>query len=89
MRNWDGMQGFASERTCIRVWGSRVEVSMINTWFRDEFEQSHKGFDKLEDVFARHAAPGSDDPVGQRPMRERRGPVIDLDDDGSLNALGR
>jgi len=85
----DGMIRFMGDRTRNRVEGDRLRVSMIFKWFREDFEQGHQGFAKLEDVFARHAAALSDRPDEQRRLRERALPVSFLDYDWSLNALGR
>jgi hypothetical protein len=85
----DGIRRVVADRSRNRMRDGRVEVSMVFKWFREEFEQGRQGFDRLEDMFARRAAQFGDDPVAQRQLRERRLPVAFLDDDGSLNALGR
>jgi hypothetical protein len=87
----DGIRRVMADRSRSRnrMRDGRVEVSMVFKWFREEFEQGRQGFDRLEDVFARRAAQFGDDLVAQRQSRERRLPVAFLDDDGSLNALGR
>jgi hypothetical protein len=85
----DGMMRFMADRTRNRVEGGKVQVSMIFKWFREDFEQGHQGFSKVEDVFARYASQLSDRPDEQLRLRERTLPVAYLDYDWSLNALGR
>ena len=64
-------------------------MSSIFKWFREDWEKGHKGFAKLEDVFAKYAAQLSDDPADQAKLRAKTVPVTFLDYDWSLNALGR
>jgi hypothetical protein len=85
----DGMMRFMADRTRNRVAGGKLEVSMIFKWFREDFEQGWLGYNKLEDLFARHALQLSDQPEEQRKLRERALPVGFLDYDWSLNAVGR
>ncbi len=85
----DGMQRFMADRSRNRVRDGRLEVSLIFKWFREDFEKGHKGFAKLEDVFARYAAALSDDAGDQAKLRAKALPVAFLDYDWSLNALGR
>jgi Protein of unknown function, DUF547 len=85
----DGMQRFLGDRTRNRVAGGRLQVSEIFKWFREDFEQGHLGFAKLEDVFARYAAQLSDDAAEQAALKARRLPVGFLDYDWSLNDVGR
>lgn len=85
----DGMVRFMGDRTRNRAKDGRVEVSSIFKWFREDFEQGHQGFRRVEDVFAKHAAQLTDDPALQAKLRERALPVSHLDYDWSLNAAGR
>jgi Protein of unknown function, DUF547 len=87
----DGMIRFLGDRTRNRVSadGKALEVSAIFKWFREDFEKGQRGFARVEDVFARHAAQLSDKPDEQAKLRERALPVRHLDYDWSLNALGR
>ena len=66
-----------------------MQVSSIFKWFREDFEQGHGGFKRLEDVFAAYAAELTDVPAEQARLRERALPVEYLDYDWSLNAVGR
>jgi hypothetical protein len=85
----DGMRRFLSDRSRNRVAGGRLEVSAIFKWFREDFEQGHQGFSKVEDVFARYAAQMSADPAVQQQLRARALPLRHLDYDWSLNDAGR
>jgi len=84
----DGIQRFLGDRTRNRVRNGRLEVNPIFKWYREDFEQGHQGFSRLEDVFARHAALLSDRADEQAKLRERAMPVTFLDYDWSLNASG-
>jgi hypothetical protein len=81
----DGMQRFMADRTRNRVRDGKLEVSSIFKWFREDFEKGHKGFNGLEDVFARYASQLSDD-AGEQ-TRLRSGTMLwgYLDYDWSLN----
>jgi hypothetical protein len=85
----DGMQRFMADRTRNRVRTGRLEVSSIFKWFREDFEQGHQGWAKLEDVFATYAVPLADDPAEQARLRAGAVPISFLDYDWSLNAVGR
>ena len=52
----DGMLRFMGDRTRNRVKGGVLEVSSIFKWFREDFEKGQRGFNKVEDVFAKYAA---------------------------------
>lgn len=83
----DGMLRFMSDRTRNRVRDGKLEVSEIFKWFREDFEQGHQGFAKLEDVFARYAIQLSDQAQEQAALKGRRLPIRFLDYDWSLNEL--
>jgi len=85
----DGMQRFLADRTRNRVRDGRLEVSAIFKWFQEDFERGEQGFAKVEDVFAKYAALLSDKPEEQARLRSRTLPVTHLDDDWSLNGVGR
>ena len=85
----DGMLRFMGDRTRNRVKGGNLEVSSIFKWFKEDFEKGHKGFNKVEDVFAKYATQLSDDSAEQTKLRARSLPVNDLDYDWSLNGVGR
>ena len=82
----DGMLRFVGDHTRNRVHDGKLEVSSIFKWFHEDFEKGHKGFNKVEDVFAIYAAQLSDDPKEQARLRERNLPLVFLDYDWSLNA---
>ena len=85
----DGMQRFMGDRTRNRVKDGKLEVSSIFKWFREDFEKGHKGFAKVEDVFARYAAQLTDDAADQGRLKAKSLTVNFLDYDWSLNVVGR
>jgi Protein of unknown function, DUF547 len=85
----DGMLRFMSDRTRNRIQDGKLEVSSIFKWFREDWEKGHKGYTKLEDVFAKYAAQLSDNPADQAKLRAKTVPVSFLEYDWSLNAVGR
>jgi len=85
----DGMQRFMGDRTRNRVRDGRLEVSSIFKWFREDFEQGHRGYTKLADLFARYAVLLSDDAGEQARLRAGTLAPTYLDYDWSLNATGR
>lgn len=85
----DGMLRFMGDRTRNRVKAGKLEVSAIFKWFKEDFEQGHQGFTKVEDVFARYATQLTDQPGEQARLRSRALPVDHLDYDWSLNVAGR
>lgn len=87
----DGMMRFLGDRTRNRVAdnNTKLEVSPIFKWFREDFEKGHQGFARVEDVFARYAAALSEQPAAQAALRARSLPVSFLDYDWSINAAGR
>jgi Protein of unknown function, DUF547 len=85
----DGMQRFLGDRTRNRVKGGALEVSSIFKWFREDFEKGQRGFNKVEDVFAKYAAQLTDDPAEQARLKAKTLAVSHLDYDWSLNAVGR
>ena len=85
----DGMRRFMADRTRNRVRSGRVEVNEVFKWFREDFEQGHLGFSKLEDVFARYAEQLTDKADERAALKARTVTVAFLDYDWSLNDLGR
>ncbi len=85
----DGMQRFLADRTRNRVQGGKLEVSSIFKWFREDFEKGHRGFAKVEDVFAKYAALLTDDAADQARLKSKSLSVNFLDYDWSLNVVGR
>ena len=85
----DGMLRFMGDRTRNRVADGKVQVSMIFKWFKEDFEKGHKGFARVEDVFARYAPQLTDKHDEQAALRAKTLPVDHLEYDWSLNALGR
>jgi Protein of unknown function, DUF547 len=85
----DGMLRFMGDRTRNRVKDGRLEVSSIFKWFREDFEKGHRGFSKVEDVFAKYAAQLTDDAADQARLKAKTLAVNFLDYDWSLNAAGR
>jgi len=84
----DGMRRFLGDRTRNRSSAGKLEVSSIFKWFREDFEQGHQGFNRLEDVFARYAMQLSADAAVQDQLRARRLTPVFLDYDWSLNDVG-
>jgi Protein of unknown function, DUF547 len=85
----DGMLRFMGDRTRNRMKDGKLDVSSIFKWFREDWEKGHKGFAKLEDLFAKYAVQLTDDPADQAKLRAKTVPVTFLDYDWSLNAVGR
>ena len=85
----DGMLRFMGDRTRNRAKDGKLEVNSIFKWFREDFEKGHKGFGKLEDVFAKYATQLSDDAADQERLKAKTLAVSFLDYDWSLNAIGR
>lgn len=85
----DGMVRFLGDRTRNRHADGRLQVSSIFKWFREDFEKGHRGFHRIEDVFARYADLLTDVPADRERIRNRHAPISHLDYDWSLNDLGR
>ena len=83
----DGMKRFMGDSTRNRynAAAGKVEVSTIFKWFREDFEKGHRGFNKLEDVFAFYADQLTDDPAGRDKLRAKAVGITFLDYDWSLN----
>ena len=85
----DGMLRFLGDRTRNRYADGKLEVNMIFKWFREDFEKGHKGFAKLEDVFAKYADQLAASPADREKIKAKNVPISNLDYDWSLNDLGR
>lgn len=85
----DGMRRFVGDRSRNRVRDGRLEVNEIFKWFREDFERGHRGWRRVEDVFATYARQVSDDPAVLLRLRERTLPLQFLDYDWSLNGVAR
>ncbi len=85
----DGFQRFMADRTRNRFADGRLQVSMIFKWFREDFEQGHQGFEKLEDVMVRYADVLSGNPAERDKIRSRQAAITFLEYDWSLNDLRR
>lgn len=85
----DGMRRFMADRTRNRAQGDRVEISMIFRWFREDFEQGHRGWRRVEDVTAQYAELLTDDPALRERLRKRELRVGHLDYDWALNDVQR
>ncbi len=85
----DGMLRFMADRSRNRFADGRLQVSMIFKWFREDFEQGHQGFAKLEDVMVRYADVLSGIPAERDKIRSRQAAITFLEYDWSLNDLRR
>ena len=85
----DGMVRFMGDRTRNRYADGKLEVSMIFKWFREDFEKGHKGFAKLEDVFAKYADQLATAPADREKLKAKSVSISNLDYDWSLNDQGR
>lgn len=83
----DSLSRFLSDTTRNRynVKRGRLEVSRIFDWYGKDFEQGHKGYASLKDLFAQHAAQLSDNAAAQAAIRAGRYKLQFLDYDWSLN----
>ena len=57
--------------------------------FRSDFEKGHKGFNKLEDVFAKYADQLASNPADREKIKAKSVSISNLDYDWSLNDMGR
>lgn len=85
----DGMRRFMADRTRNRLANGRLAVSPIFKWFKEDFEQGHRGVAQLPDFMARHADQLADTAPEREAIRAKRVPIDFLDYDWSLNAVGR
>jgi hypothetical protein len=85
----DGMRRFLGDRTRNKYEGGKLQVSNIFKWFKEDFEKGHKGFAKLEDVFAKYADLLSADEAARSQIKAKSVSISHLDYDWSLNDTGR
>jgi hypothetical protein len=85
----DGMMRFLGDRTRNRVADGKLQVNSIFKWFQEDFEKGHKGFSKVEDLFAKYATQLSDKAEEQAAIKAKSLAIAHLDYDWSLNAVGR
>jgi hypothetical protein len=85
----DGMRRFLGDRTRNRFEGGKLQVSNIFKWFKEDFEKGHKGFAKLEDVFAKYADLLTTDEAARQQIKAKAVSISHLDYDWSLNDVGR
>ncbi len=85
----DGMQRFLSDKTRNKYADGKLQVSSIFKWFKEDFEKGHKGFNKVEDVFAKYAEQLSSDSTAVAEIKAKTASISHLDYDWSLNDLGR
>ena len=85
----EGMVRFMGDHTRNRMADGKLEVSQIFKWFKEDFEKGNKGFNKLEDVFAKYADQLTDVPADREKLRAKTVAVSNLEYDWSLNDAGR
>ncbi len=85
----DGMQRFLSDKTRNKYADGKLQVSSIFKWFKEDFEKGHKGFSKVEDVFAKYAEALGSDAASIALIRAKTVSISYLDYDWSLNDVGR
>ena len=85
----DGMQRFLSDKTRNKYEGGKLQVSSIFKWFKEDFEKGHKGFNKVEDVFAKYAEALSTDATAIAEIRAKTASISHLDYNWALNDAGR
>jgi hypothetical protein len=85
----DGMRRFMGDRTRNRYENGKLQVSNIFKWFKEDFEKGHKGFAKVEDVFAKYADLLTNDETARNQIKAKAIPISHLEYDWSLNDTGR
>jgi hypothetical protein len=83
----DGMRRFLGDRTRNKFEAGKLQVSNIFKWFKEDFEKGHKGFAKLEDVFAKYADLLAVDEPSRNQIKAKSVSVSHLDYDWNLNDL--
>ena len=85
---------FLSDRARNRYANGRLEVSMIFSWFKEDWSSNYTGFDgktsaikSREDYFARYAKYLADSPADRQKIAEGKVPIAYLDYDWSLNGV--
>lgn len=85
----DSMLRFMADRTRNRYAESKLQVSLIFKWFREDFETGHKGFNTLEDFMARYADQLADSATDRDRIKAKNAPITHLDYDWTFNRMGR
>ena len=85
----DSMRRFFSDRSRNRYNPStgKLEVSKIFSWYGDDFNKGHAGFDSLQSVFARYAELLANDPSNRRRIRDGQVDWLYLNYDWGLNDI--
>jgi len=76
---------FLSDRSRNRVREGKLEVSMIFSWFRVDWESGTGGIRSREQYFGRYATLLADNPAEQQRVREGKAPIAHLEYDWMLN----
>lgn len=87
----DQTRRFLSDRSRNR-YDSRtntLQVSEIFSWYGDDFAQGHRGFERLEDLFARYASAMTTHPAARKRLEAGTVPIEFLEYDWSLNDAAR
>ena len=66
-----------------------IDLNQVMFEFREDFEKGHKGFIKLEDVFAKYADQMATAPADREKIKAKSVAISNLDYDWSLNDAGR
>lgn len=84
----DATVKFLSDKTRNRYHAKKkkLEVSKIFDWYKGDFEQGHKDFHELKDVFAKYAHLFSKDKEVLKKLKEKKISVSFLDYDWNLNS---
>jgi hypothetical protein len=84
----DQMTRFLSDHTRNRYNGRSgvLEVSKIFSWYGDDFAQGFRGWTSVKVMFAAYANLLSDDPSGQRRVRDKQAAVRYMAYDWALNS---
>jgi hypothetical protein len=78
---------FLSDRSRNRFASGRLEVSMIFSWFKEDWSNGYQGIRSREAYFAKYAKLLADDPAERKLIAEGRAPISHLEYDWSLNDL--
>lgn len=87
----DSLRRFLSDRSRNRFnsESKKLEVSKIFDWYQKDFEKSRQGFQRLRDVFAKHADRLTDVPADRELIRTGKVAVTYLEYDWTLNDVTR
>ena len=83
---------FLSDRSRNRYANGKLEVSMIFSWFKEDWAAGYKGFDgktpaiaSREDYFSRYAKLLADSPADQQMIADKKATISNLEYDWNLN----